>query len=423
MANVLKRILPGTEPLASDIDQIVQALLGLADIGIITLAPPCTPPAAPTLTVNGQAGNLNGTYKYQLVHATGWVDSDSNIYLSGFATGAEASLSVTNGQVNVTLPTFSPPIVATLIYRTAAGGASGSEQYVGIVANGTITSFTDNVADGSLGVTPSGYSGNPIPSNIPTADTTGTDLGGLLINQAITAAYANSGTLAQVISWYAKVIKGITGKTNWYEAPAATIATLWALFNGTTGHTHSGVDGQGPQINAASVLSAVPGTGANNLLKLNSSGNAVIAGNFQGGKVFNATYNDYAEWFRRGDDAQAGDVVVKVIGQDSYVKCSRAYDPMVAGVVSSEATFAQCIGGDRHENMMDNLKDYIPVGLAGRVPVKVIGKVKESDLLVASDVPGCAMKAEKYIPGTVLGKALESNPDGKGIVIMLIMSR
>jgi hypothetical protein len=59
------------------------------------------------------------------------------------------------------------------------------------------------------------------------------------------------------------------------------------------------------------------------------------------------------------------------------------------------------------------------VALAGRIPVKVIGKVNKGDRLVASSVPGHAMagvldRASVY---TVIGRALENKiNDEAGVV-------
>ena len=89
---------------------------------------------------------------------------------------------------------------------------------------------------------------------------------------------------------------------------------------------------------------------------------------------------------------------------------------MVVGVYSD--SYGHCLGGTGSNNE----ENFIPVGLAGRVDVKVYGKIEEGDLLVASLYKGVAMKADKYIPGTVIGKALESNTDEFSKIKMLIMN-
>lgn len=80
-------------------------------------------------------------------------------------------------------------------------------------------------------------------------------LGSRTVNQA-TAPTGNTGTLTNLLSVMANRIRAITGTTNWYDAPAATLATLWAKFASTSGgggHTHSGAAGQGPQITTAGI--------------------------------------------------------------------------------------------------------------------------------------------------------------------------
>lgn len=54
--------------------------------------------------------------------------------------------------------------------------------------------------------------------------------------------------------------------------------------------------------------------------------------------------------------------------------------------------------------------------------IKVIGPIMEGDLIVTSTVPGVGMKMKDYIPGTVIGKALETKDSlDIGKVEMLIM--
>lgn len=121
-------------------------------------------------------------------------------------------------------------------------------------------------------------------------------------------------------------------------------------------------------------------------------------GYFYATRVYNAVYknNDYAEFFERAEDTEPGDVISYINGR--YGKSKAAYDPCVVGVHSD--TYGYCVGGDEASGM-------IPVGLAGRVQVKVTGDVQPGKLLVASDIPGVAMQADRYVPETIIGKALD----------------
>lgn len=137
-------------------------------------------------------------------------------------------------------------------------------------------------------------------------------------------------------------------------------------------------------------------------------------------RFYGAVYNDYAEYFEKdkNEEFEPGDLICLDESSDEeiYIKSKKPYSPNVVGVYSDE--YAQCIGGKGDGKDEEN---YLPIGLAGRVRVKVIGKVSKGDLLVSSGVEGYAMASTKYIPGTVIGKALENKTSiGEGKVRMLI---
>jgi len=56
----------------------------------------------------------------------------------------------------------------------------------------------------------------------------------------------------------------------------------------------------------------------------------------------------------------------------------------------------------------------LPVALQGRVPVKVVGKIKKGERLVASDEPGYAwgLGSDEYDPRSIIGRALQDKEDG-----------
>jgi len=112
-----------------------------------------------------------------------------------------------------------------------------------------------------------------------------------------------------------------------------------------------------------------------------------------------ATYSaDLAENYEGDKDYEVGTVLV--FGGDKEVTTTNTKnDTRVAGVVSNTAAFAMyeaCPG-------LKNL-----VALQGRVPCKVVGKIKKGDILVTSGIPGVAMAAVGDVKvGTVVGKALK----------------
>lgn len=181
MSNALKQIVPGGKPLSTDINQIVLALSGLIDVGALTLFQPIANPSAPTVAAAAQSGVLNGAYQYIQVNVTGWVGSDGSFYVAGFAPSpASATVNPANQQVTVTLTTGPSGTIARLLYRTTAGG--NTFKYLTWIGDNTTTTYTDNIADGSLGAGMPGPASQPsvngtaIPSTAPTQNTTGTTL-------------------------------------------------------------------------------------------------------------------------------------------------------------------------------------------------------------------------------------------------------
>ena len=131
-------------------------------------------------------------------------------------------------------------------------------------------------------------------------------------------------------------------------------------------------------------------TNDSNYVAKDASGNVTITGTLTAAKVVNAYYNDYAEFFPRGEDTEAGDIIALADGtKEKYVKASEDA-ALVVGVHSDE--YAQVIGGETDENgnvdMDKVLQNYIPVALAGRVHVKFYGTAKAGMKVVPSEILG-----------------------------------
>lgn len=122
-----------------------------------------------------------------------------------------------------------------------------------------------------------------------------------------------------------------------------------------------------------------------------ASGNVVLTGTLTATQVFNAVYNDYAEFFPRGGDTERGDIIAcdETNTREQYVKATDK-SLCVVGVHSEE--FAQIIGGLQVEEgkgvMETNIRQFIPVAMAGRVHVKYFGKAIVGTKVVPSEIPG-----------------------------------
>lgn len=149
-----------------------------------------------------------------------------------------------------------------------------------------------------------------------------------------------------------------------------------------------------------------------NLLTANDvqvTGGISASGNIVGAKVFNAVYNDYAEWFERGDDADVGDIVALDIITGKYRKAT-LNDKVIAGIVSGD--YAHIIGGEPSKDYVGhNMKRFIPVCLVGRVPVKVLDDPCLGSYVVPSGKPGVGISVRDWSDKAV-GIVIEKKNNG-----------
>ena len=114
-----------------------------------------------------------------------------------------------------------------------------------------------------------------------------------------------------------------------------------------------------------------------------------------------AKYADLAENYQA--DAQYEPGTVLVFGGDYEVTTTTTdHDERAAGVVSTDP--AHLMNGELSGT------NVVALGLTGRVPCRVLGPVNKGTVLVTSTVPGVAqaINDDKFRPGCVIGKALQS---------------
>lgn len=138
------------------------------------------------------------------------------------------------------------------------------------------------------------------------------------------------------------------------------------------------------------------GTLTREAILLDASGNTTFPGTLTATKVYNAVYNDYAEFFPRGGDTQRGDIIAldETSNKEQYVKATSS-SQCVVGVHTED--FASIIGGRTlspgDDLLKTNLPAYIPAALAGRVPVRMYGKVRKGGWVIPSEMPGVGRMA------------------------------
>jgi hypothetical protein len=132
------------------------------------------------------------------------------------------------------------------------------------------------------------------------------------------------------------------------------------------------------------------------------------------GTATSARYADLAENYQA--DAQYEPGTVLVFGGVNEVTVTDVKgDTRVAGVVSTNPAHLM--------NSELSGENVVALGLTGRVPCKVVGKVKKGDILVTSAKPGYATVNNTPVTGTIVGKAVEDKDDFNEGVIEVVVGR
>lgn len=138
-------------------------------------------------------------------------------------------------------------------------------------------------------------------------------------------------------------------------------------------------------------------------------------------KVYNAVWNDYAEWFEKADvneEIEPGDVCIWT--GEGVTRCTERSQKAVVGIYSD--SYGYILGGENLENMEDNKEKFVPIGLKGRVNANVIGSVEIGDLITTSMELGCGVVDNHAPQGCIIGKALEASDNlaKKKIKVLLV---
>ena len=167
---------------------------------------------------------------------------------------------------------------------------------------------------------------------------------------------------------------------------------------------------------ASSSLDTRDGTLYTDTLSTGADGTAgVITGawTLNGASTLTATYADLAEFYE-GDQEYAPGTVLVFGGDKEVTTTTQMNDTRSAGVVTTDPAYV--MNGEQK-----GIK--VCIALAGRVPVKVIGRVKKGDMLTTSATPGYAVRANDPKLGAIIGKALEDKDNGEAGIIQVAIGR
>ena len=183
-------------------------------------------------------------------------------------------------------------------------------------------------------------------------------------------------------------------------------------------YAHSAITQLVDGVKKASLEFLNTGTSVRIYVNGNSVGATFTASNFTAPLIYNAVFNDYAEFYEKGEDTEPGHIIA--LSQNSnnelYVKASKE-NPNIVGVHSD--SFGHIVGGESPLNNEDpieyNKKNFIPVGLVGRVKTFISGPVEKGDKIKLSPtIPGVGVKYQNFSSdntANIIGFVVESDQD------------
>jgi hypothetical protein len=179
-------------------------------------------------------------------------------------------------------------------------------------------------------------------------------------------------------------------------------------------HEFKTIDGQLDAPISCSLIETKTLTTGGETLSGTITGRWTLSGTSPNESRLQATYSaDLAEYYEGDAEYEVGTVLV--FGGEKEVTVSNEHmDTKVAGVVSNTAAIAMFEACPGYKNL---------VALQGRVPCKVVGKIRKGDLLVTSSNPGVAISCKNPSVGTIVGKAIENYDSDEIGVIEIAVGR
>jgi 3-keto-L-gulonate-6-phosphate decarboxylase len=315
------------------------------------------------------------------------------------------------------------------ISLTAAGNVTtfGNIAITGNVTSNNITAVNNSnanaVTSGYLTVTTSANiaSANITNGNITNLRTGNITTGGNTIPGTITgtwSVYGTGGTNGDALIFQTGGINiPNTGGANLYGIKCDKYMYANGVpisFTGTYGNS-----------NVATFLPTYGGNILANIVSLTTltTGSSVTPGTMTGnftlsaGSRLNATYADLAERFE-ADTVYDSGTVVELGGEKEITAVKYELSEDVFGVISDSAAYLMNSGAGSDST-------HPPVAVSGRVPVKVVGKVKKGDRLVSagSGIARAAKPGEATAFNTI-GRALaDKDTTGEGTVEAVVVIR
>jgi hypothetical protein len=364
--------------------------------------------------------------------ATGNTDALSTIALTGTlnVTGITSSAAATfsPANANVTLSptgtgsvTIAPSSTGTINNVNIGGTTRGTAAFTTLTANNAVTltqnATSTNTTTGSLVVTGGvgisenlNVGGNVNVTGVINATVEGNASSATQLQTARTIAISGGATgTATSFNGTASITIPVTDlNANNLSAGTVPVGRLTGTYNISISGNAATITSQA---NSATIAAASANT-ANTIVLRDGSGN--FSAGVMSGTATAARYADLAENYQADAAYEPGTVLI--FGGEQEVTVTKIHnDKRVAGVVSTNP--AHLMNSDLvGENV-------VALGLTGRLPCKVIGRVKKGDILVAAAKPGYAIASSSPEIGSIIGKSLENKDDPSEGIIEIVVGR
>ena len=363
----------------------------------------------------------------------------------GLAAFDSATFTATNGWITVKSGGISKAQMANIGNGSILGNFSGNAAAPLEVSAGTVVTQGDGIKNASFGSGVTAQTGYAMLVNYDGTSTGNNTYGIVAVSStrgASSLVKSGSDSSVDVASLKVGGYKAIdlsSSTFNFYTPGAFNFATVTGstgsnsvlTLNGTTDTTNGtlkvntittgGSSTNGTivgtwQVLSSSTLDVTAGTLKSTTLTTGADAtNGTIQGTWSltGASKLQATYADLAEFYEGDKEYEAGTVLV-FGGEKEVTTTTQMNDTRSAGVVTTDPAY-----------VMNAEQKGIKVclALAGRVPCKVVGRVKKGDMLTTSATPGYAVKATSPTLGSIIGKALEDKDYGEAGVIQVAVGR
>jgi hypothetical protein len=365
----------------------------------------------------------------------------------GLASFDSANFNASNGWISIKSGSIAYTQLANISTGTILGNFTGSSTYPREITASTIVSQGDGLKNASFnasGVMTVTYDGVNTNNNTYTVTSVTTNGGANSLVKTTATGEINVTALQvdgyKVIDTSGTTVQHVTpGGYTYMSSTGTLVGNTTTSVNGMLDVTSSGSSLKVTSITSGSTSTTGSLTGqwqlvggssyvdctAGKLVTTRITTHPTLAtalsttGTIEGlwslvlGSRLQATYADLAEYYEGDQEYEAGTVLI--FGGDKEVTTTTTLnDTRLAGVVTTNPAYVM-------NAEQTGLK--VCVALVGRVPVKVVGRVKKGDMLTTASTVGYAVKALTPTLGAIIGKALEDKDYSEAGVIQVAIGR